>query len=184
MEKAKARREIARKVAALSPCERAEKSHRIIAGLWATPQFGEARVVMLFASMPDEFDTFPLIEEAMARGKTVVLPKVQADGEMLACRVQAGELKPGAFGIIEPSADGAVGLSEIDFCLVPARAFDTSGTRLGRGGGYYDRFLCKPGFRAFRCGAAFEEQIVGEVPREPHDVPVQMVVTDRRVIMA
>lgn len=183
MEKAKARREAARKVAALSAAERAEKSRRIIAGLWATPQFAEARVVMLFASMPDEFDTFPLIETAMARGKTVVLPKVLAEGEMAACRVEAAGLTPGAYGILEPAADAAIDVSEIDFCLVPARAFDASGGRLGRGAGYYDRFMCKPGFRAFLCGAAFEEQIIGEVPREPHDVPVQMVVTDVRVIV-
>ncbi|HUW34703.1 MAG TPA: 5-formyltetrahydrofolate cyclo-ligase [Planctomycetota bacterium] len=185
MEKAEARKEIKRRIAALSPAERTEKSARIREKLLALPEFAEAGVVMLFASMADEADTFGIIEAALAAGKTVVLPKVEPNGRVMTARCVtnvASDTTPGAFGILEPAGGDAVEASRIDFCLVPARAFDRLGRRLGRGAGCYDRFMADPGFKAFRCGIAFREQILEHVPDEQHDLPVELIVTDDELI--
>lgn len=184
MEKAQARSEIKRRIAALSSGERFLKSTRIRMRLSSEHHYADARVVMLFSPMDDEVDTSPLIEAALAAGKTVLLPKInERTREMAACPISdfAADTASGTYGILEPHGDPA-DVSAIDFCLVPARAFDRTGARLGRGAGYYDRFMADPRFRAFRCGIAFHEQILDEVPHEPHDLPVQMIVTDEETI--
>jgi len=184
VEKAEARTEIKRRVAALSPAERAAKNTLIREKLLAVPEFARASVVMLFASMADEADTLGIIDAALAAGKTVVLPKVGKSGVMTVhcVRSVAADTAPGVYGILEPAGGEGVDASRIDFCLVPARAFDRSGRRLGRGAGYYDRFMSDPGFKAFRCGIAFREQIIEQVPHEPHDLPVELIVTDDGII--
>lgn len=186
MEKAEARKEVRRRIAALSPAERAAKARRIKERLLRVPEFAAAKVVMLFASMPDEADTRPIIEAALKAGKTVVLPRVnEATRDMAACRVKdlTADTAAGSYGIREPLGAAAVAVSAIDFCLLPARAFDRQGRRLGRGAGYYDRFMASPGFRAFRCGIAFHAQIMEAVPHDEHDIPVQMIVTDEELIV-
>lgn len=184
MEKAQAREHIKRAVSALSTGERAEKSDRIRDALLKLPEFAGAKVVMLFASMPDEVDTLPIISAALEAGKTVALPKVLSrTREMIACPITDldEDTSAGVFGILEPTA-AAADVCTIDFCLVPARAFDRLGRRLGRGAGYYDRFMADPTFRATRCGIAFTEQILEAVPCQPHDLPVHIIVTDAEVI--
>ena len=171
-------------MSALPPAERAEKSLLIRDAVLRLPEYAAAHIVMLFAAMPDEVDTFPIIESALDARKLVVLPKVFAESRrMIACPIEApAELSAGAYGILEPPGDAGAAPSEIDFCLVPARAFDRSGGRLGRGAGYYDRFMASPGFRAFRCGIAFHAQLLESVPAAEHDLPVHAVVTELEVI--
>ena len=185
MEKAQAREHIKRAVSALSPCERARKSEHIKDALLQLPEFAGAKVVMLFASMPDEVDTLPIISAALEAGKTVVLPKVLSRAkEMITCPIADldKDTCAGVYGILEPTGDTAADIITIDFCLVPARAFDRLGGRLGRGAGYYDRFMADPAFRAARCGIAFSVQILDTVPSQPHDLPVHIIVTDDGVI--
>lgn len=185
MEKTEARSEVKRRIDALSPGQRIEKSRRIATQLLRTPEFTAARVVMLFASMPDEADTRPIIDASLAAGKTVLLPRVDPKTrQMAACPIKdvATDTAPSTYGILEPVGSICVAAAAIDFCLVPARAFDRSGGRLGRGAGYYDRFMADHAFRAFRCGIAFQEQIIDAVPHEAHDLPVQMIVTDSEII--
>jgi len=185
VEKAEARTEIKRRVAGLTAAVRAAKSERIRERLLAVPEFARAKVVMLFASMADEADTLGIIDAALSAGKTVVLPKVDGKARVMTAhpvRSMAADTAPGVFGILEPAGTEAVDPAEIDFCLVPARAFDRLGRRLGRGAGYYDRFMAHPGFRAFRCGIAFREQVMDDVPHEPHDLPVEMIVTDEEIM--
>ena len=88
----------------------------------------------------------------------------------------------GSFGIGEPAAGEAWPIEDIDLIVVPAVAYDRRGRRLGRGGGFYDRFLARGGLRARTCGLAFAQQIVQELPAESHDYPVEIVVTDREVL--
>ncbi|NQT20022.1 MAG: 5-formyltetrahydrofolate cyclo-ligase [Planctomycetes bacterium] len=185
MEKAQAREHIRRAVTALSAAGRAEKSRRISDALLKLPEFAGAKVVMLFASMADEADTLPIIRAALEAGKTVVLPKVlQQTREMIACPITNvdDDMHAGGYGILEPTSNTPADVGTIDFCLVPARAFDRLGGRLGRGAGYYDRFMADPAFRAVRCGIAFGEQILETVPSQPHDLPVHVILTDTEVI--
>ena len=125
----------------------------------------------------------------LARAKTLVLPKVnRATRDLDLFRVGAPEteLEPGVFGIREPvpSRCAPASLDAVDFVLVPGVVFDARGGRIGRGAGYYDRLLarCRPGTRLV--AAAFEVQVVDEVPREPHDRRVDLVVSELRVYPA
>ena len=91
------------------------------------------------------------------------------------------DLKTGQFGIREPAdACPLIPLNRLDFVLVPGVAFDLQGRRLGRGKGYYDRLLAE--VRGKTCGVAFDEQIVEELPLEPHDVLVNCILTPTRWI--
>jgi 5-formyltetrahydrofolate cyclo-ligase len=184
VEKKKARAEIKRRIKALTPHQRSEKSSRIAQRVVRLPEFLEANTVMLFVSLKDETDTMAIVRAALEAGKTVLMPKVFAEeARMAACPIaDVDELKLGAFGIPEPAVETYVPPEEIDFCLVPARAFDRLGARLGRGAGYYDRFMSDGAFRAFCCGIAFSEQILEEVPVDCHDLPVKAIVTDAETI--
>ena len=85
-------------------------------------------------------------------------------------------------GLRQPADGQQNPLDEIDLIVTPGLAFDRLGNRLGRGGGYYDRFLSADGLRAVTCGLAFAEQVVEKLPTGPGDRAVQMIVTDREVL--
>ena len=123
----------------------------------------------------------------MVAGKRVCLPRADWEsGQIDPFEVADWEngLIEGRHGIREPGIDAPiVPLGEVDLIIVPALAFDEAGRRLGRGGGFYDRFLERTGGRAFTFGLAFDEQVVAEVPSEAHDATVDAVATDRRLIM-
>ena len=185
MEKAQAREEIARRLARLSPEARRDASACIRRRIADLPEFRRAATVLLFLSIADEADTFPLIADALAAGKAVAVPKVDARRRRMdACvlRDPARGLAPGPFGILEPRTAEIVEPAAIDFVLVPARGFDREGNRLGRGGGYYDRYMAGPGFRAVRCGIAFAAQVLDHLPHAPHDLPVDLLVTEDGVL--
>jgi len=88
------------------------------------------------------------------------------------------DLAPGVYGILEPQSSEVVEPGAIDFVLVPARGFDRHGNRLGRGGGYYDRYMSHPDFRALRCGIAFAVQLLDTLPHDEHDLPVHLLLTE------
>ena len=138
-----------------------------------------ARSVMLFAPLPEELDVWPLLASALAAGKQVALPRfVAATRNYEACWILNPEtdIREGHFGIREPCSRCArVSPGKLDLILVPGVAFDLQGHRLGRGKGYYDQLLGV--LRASTCGVAFEEQIVDEIPLEPHDVRLNCILT-------
>ena len=91
------------------------------------------------------------------------------------------DLTETAMGIREPVAGVPIPVSLIDLIVVPGLGFDEEGNRLGRGQGFYDRFLSHPDMRAVKCAVGFEDQVCAEIPRSPHDVRVEMLVTDAQV---
>ncbi len=170
---------------ALSQERRERLSAAICARAAALPELEAAETLLLFGSFRTEIDTQPLIAWALARGRTVCLPRVLAPRVMAAYRVAdlGADLEPGAWGIPEPR----VGLPEIppealDAVVVPGAAFDVEGRRCGYGGGFYDTYLplTRPGVP--RVALAFEAQIVDEVACESHDLAVDAIVTEIRVI--
>lgn len=184
MEKKAARAEIRRRIQHLTAEERAEKSRRASALLRSLPEFQRARCVLLFVSLPDEVDTVPLIHQALSDSKAVVLPRCEpAERRLALCAVRdfSRDLAPGALGIQEPVGYNTVQPGAIDLAIIPGRAFDERGQRLGRGAGYYDRLLADADFRAVRCGLVFEEQVLPAVPTDAHDEPVDIIVTDRAI---
>jgi 5-formyltetrahydrofolate cyclo-ligase len=179
------RAEIKRRVEALSAHERRVRSEAVALRVLDLPEFRRARAVMLFASMPDEVDTSPIIAGALTAGKRVALPRCRPDGRELAVveiHDPTADLAAGHYGIPEPVGRDAVDPGDLDFVLVPGRAFDRAGARLGRGAAYYDRFLAGAAAGATRCAVCFDCQLVDAVPRDPHDVSVQIIVTESGVV--
>ena len=165
---------------------RAEASRALCASIAALPSFARASTVLLTAPFRSEWNAEPLIDLALAQGKTVALPRVIEPARMLElCRIAdaARDIVLGWKGIPEPASDcGRVELADVDWVLVPGVAFDRDGARLGYGGGYYDRLLPLLPARAPRVAGAFHAQIVDEVPRAPHDITMDVVVTERGVL--
>ena len=155
-------------------------SAEIVEKLWQ--QIGESRVVMAFWPLPDEVDVRPLIDRLVAEGRTVVLPKVTGDETMELRRYTSqADLSEGAFHILEPVGEPFVDYEQIDVALVPGVAFDAAGHRLGRGRGYYDRFLAehlapRTSHLAPRLiGVCFPFQRVAVVPVDAHDVVLDQI---------
>lgn len=142
------------------------------------PLLREARTIVAYYSLDDEVDTHGLIDDLLADGKTVYLPRVVSDSEMVLCRYTgADSLQVGAYGIMEPVGAVMPPDASIDVVLVPGMAFDAAGHRLGRGKGYYDRFLSAlPTPRPLLLGVCFDFQKVDNVPTEACDVSVDKVV--------
>ena len=182
--KAALRREVAARLKALPAAELAERGRRAAERLERVDAFRRAESLMLYASMPDEIDTAGLIDRLLAAGRKVYLPVCDAAaGDMRAVRVadRGRDLVAGRFGILEPRPGlEAAPPGGIDFVLVPGRAFDRAGRRLGRGGGYYDRFLAGAG--AFRAAVALDLQIFPEVPAGARDRRVELVATESELI--
>jgi len=154
------------------------------ARLVAEPEWLEAGTVLLYAAMPDEVATLPLIRLALAEGKRISLPACDTSCRTIVAREVRDperELLPGAYGIYEPErACAVVPPGQIDLAIVPGRAFDAAGRRVGRGGGYYDRLLSD--FRGRTVALAFDCQIFREVPVDAHDVAVDAIVTESRTL--
>lgn len=147
------------------------------------PRLAEARTILAYYSLSDEVNTHQLIEDLLADGKTVLLPTVIGEGEMewhVYSSVSA--LKNGAFGIGESEGDLYSDFSQETsssekqmIALVPGVAFDAAGRRLGRGKGYYDRFLAAHPY-IYKIGVCFDFQKVPEMPADEQDVPVDEVI--------
>jgi 5-formyltetrahydrofolate cyclo-ligase len=139
---------------------------------------------MLYLSTPHELDTAPIALKCWQAGKSVVVPKVSWDQRrMLPVEIsslQAGMQTTGP-GIREPVTGKPIPVDFIDIVIVPGLGFTASGHRIGRGMGFYDRFLAQPQFIGLSCGLAFEDQIVAELPVLDHDVPLSMLATDRGI---
>jgi 5-formyltetrahydrofolate cyclo-ligase len=161
---------------------RARRSAAVSARVIALPCWQSARSVALFASMPDEFDTRALLDDAAARGLDVAMPVV-AEGRVLTFRwlVRGGERFPtamSAYGIDEPTDEApAVDLATLDVVIVPALAMDPRGHRLGFGRALYDNTLVLM-TKAARVATVFAFQMIAEVPDEAHDQRVHFIVTD------
>lgn len=142
------------------------------------PVWRTANTVLLYSPLKDEVDVRPLIAEAVAAHKRVLLPVV--DGDNLTLRIYEGEksMAKGAFGIMEPTGSlfHVNRYNEIGLAIIPGMAFDSKGHRLGRGKGYYDRLL--PHLpQTFLMGVCFHFQLLDDVPSEPHDVLMHSVVS-------
>lgn len=139
-------------------------------------RWGAARTVLLYHALPDEVDTRLLLEAARLEGKTVLLPVVA--GDVLQLRRYEGTLREGAFHILEPTSSSPLfeRYGDIDLAVIPGMGFDGLGHRLGRGKGYYDKLLCHCR-GVYKVGVCFGFQRFGEIPSEPHDIPMDEVVS-------
>jgi 5-formyltetrahydrofolate cyclo-ligase len=179
------RRQLREKLASLTPARRHAKSLAAASFLTSQSVFDAARVVMLYLSTPEEVDTAPIALRCWQSGKQVVVPKVSWDQRrMLPVEIsslQTGLTNSSGLGIREPIAGKPIPVDLIDLVIVPGLGFTETGYRIGRGMGFYDRFLAQSDFVGRSCGLAFEEQLVDHLPVLDHDVPLSMLVTDQGV---
>lgn len=175
MDKAAVRREIIEKLKNMTDEEKARSNDNIFKKILKLPEFSTSKVIFLYISVGNEADTLRLFNLSLEMGKRVCIPKCEGKGIMRAIEVFGeDDLIPDKYGI--PSAEGEeISPSNIDFTIVPAVAFEKSGKRLGRGGGYYDRFLKK--LDAFTVGICHPCQILDEIETEEHDIPVKLVIS-------
>ncbi|WP_139491905.1 5-formyltetrahydrofolate cyclo-ligase [Brevibacillus dissolubilis] len=183
--KKECRKQVLQARALLTPQEHAERSEKAARQLLMLPELAEAKHIMLFYPFRDEIDTRSLLEKWRAQGRQVWLPLTIPSEHLIIPYVYDGEhtLRTGAYGISEPDPERAApaDLSLLDAVIVPGVAFDQTGGRLGYGGGYYDRFFEKIENRVHRIGYGFSVQITENVPAEPHDRRMHLIVTDQDV---
>lgn len=129
-------------------------------------------VVALFAPLSDEVQIQELVKHAPCR---VVLPRVEGD-DMEFFDYTHNRLAEGSFGILEPQGGESCPAEKIDLMVVPGVAFTKEGERLGRGKGFYDKYLSRTGFRAFCIGVCYAHQLLDHLPTEPHDRRMDMVI--------
>lgn len=151
------------------------QSVNILAALEAHPAFRAANTVLLYHSLKDEVDTHEFIKKWSGE-KRILLPVVKGDDLELRIYTGPQDMKIGAYGIEEPVGETFTDYAEIDFIAVPGVAFDREGNRLGRGKGYYDRLLPRiPS--AFKAGICFPFQLIDQVPTEPFDICMDIIIT-------
>jgi len=207
--KAEVRRQVSHVLAGLPLGRRRDTGIAVARRLATLPPVLRARTIMAFLSLPTEVDTWPTIQWAWREGKRIVIPRIEAGPEegdaplrqrrmvAVALDLPAGRhgaadipaaadhpaVRPGALGILEVPGAAPVPVAEIDVVLVPCQAVDRRGNRLGKGGGFYDRFLADPDLRAETIALAFHEQLLDEVPVAEGDRRIRRLVTDEEILV-
>lgn len=177
MNKERIRARIKAQKALLSQAERLEAARAAFALLERHASFLMASRILMYHSLPDELPTLEFIDKWHGT-KQFFLPRVNGVNlEILP--YDKSRLRLGAFQIEEPQGDDVADVSEIEMIVVPGVAYDRKGNRVGRGKGYYDRLLATS--RAVKVGLAYDFQMVDEIDAEPHDVRVDVVITERGV---
>ncbi len=172
-------------MARLSPTELHERSVRACSRLAETPEYERAEILMVFLSLPAEIDTTPLVLRAWRDRKRVLAPKVSWEQRrMLPIEIRSlgDDVRESPLGLREPAEGVPIPVADIDMVIVPGLGFDRLGNRIGRGRGFYDRFLAHRDWQGVAGGLAFQEQVVDHVPVSEHDMQVDMLVTDTEVV--
>ena len=177
MKKDEARRRIKAQKSLLDAAERATAARRVFEVLEQTAAFLMSDNILMYHSLPDELSTLEFIDK-WSKKKHFFLPRVNGVNlEILP--YDRSSLRLGAFHIEEPQGDEVCSIDDVELVIVPGVAYDRACNRVGRGKGFYDRLLADS--RADKIGVAYDFQVVDEIDVEPHDVGVDMVITDRGV---
>lgn len=172
----------------LSDNDRHEKSVSVMNNFLGLPELQQWTTLFMYVNFRSEVETVKLIRGLLRQqGMRVAVPLVDASAvSMIPLLIEDPEkdLAPGYYNIPEPDPRKSLWLkaSEIDAAIIPGSVFDIHGGRLGYGGGYYDRFLSNDAPQARRIGFAFELQLVDKVPLEPHDQPLDILITEKRIV--
>lgn len=177
-EKQALRRHIREQLKSLAPGEKSRMDAALFENVSAHPAFQAADTVLCYVSLPFEPDTRRLIAHAWEQGKQTAFPVCTAPGEMQFYLAHSwDELTAGAYGIPEPAGRQVPCITDRTVCLVPGFAFTADGRRLGKGGGYYDRFL-EQHPELCTLGLTYQFMLQEDIPCEPHDRGVKTVITD------
>ncbi len=171
----------------IAPAERARAAGRIHRRLLAIPEYRRAGWIGFYCAFRSEVETAALLRRALREGKRVAVPMTIWRGRSLVfseVRDPERDLIPGTHGIPEPRPDALrpIAVEALDLLIVPGVGFDLSGLRLGYGMGFYDRLFHRLPGRVHRVALAFERQVVPVLPAGKRDLPVDVIVTEERVI--
>ncbi|MDD3276568.1 MAG: 5-formyltetrahydrofolate cyclo-ligase [Kiritimatiellales bacterium] len=171
--------EIRKQIAALRPDFQILEtlSASVIKKFQSLELFRSARSIGAYIPLPDEVNLSPLFESLQT---TFYIPAVDETAGIYRMARLTTELKKGRFGILEPAVPVFAAEDELDLILVPGIAFDRTGRRIGRGGGFYDRLL--PQYSAVRAGICFDFQCLEEIPAEIHDIRMDWLVTETQIL--
>lgn len=167
----------------LTPEEARTASLRVQQAFVASPEFARARMIALYAPIHGEIDTGEVMRAALAAGKRVLFPAVCGEALRFYCVTGQDELRRGAFGVYEPcSSQQAIPPDAADVIVMPGVAFDLSGRRIGYGKGFYDRAVHHLEGQGRLVGFCHDFQLVEEIAGEPHDVAIDLIFTDQRIV--
>ena len=162
--------------------KRLEKSSIIQKKLFNMDEFAKASHILFYASTDEEVITTHMITESLKLGKTVGLPYIDSTSSTILPRVIQdfkNDIEIGPYEIKQPRIKPNNEMSSIDMVIVPGVAFDLEGNRLGRGGGYYDRFLSSLSKQTITVGLAYDVQMFDHLPSlQDHDIPVMHILTN------
>lgn len=184
------RDDMRQRLRALDEAEAIARSMDVCKRVASWDVFQRAGVVMLYLPIGGEVDVAGLALRAFQDGKSVCVPRMDwKHRQMTAVEIRGfdDDFEQRHHGVREPMSGRTIAVEEIDLVAVPGLAFDPSCRRLGRGGGFYDRFLAHPSLGAkgvSLCGVCFDFQVIDEAPAEEHDVPLTAIATDRRLVTA
>ena len=181
------RNEIAKRLDALSDSEISKKNAIITDRLFDFANFLEAKISLLYMSLPHEVKTHEIIKRCLSFNKIVVLPAfIEDTHRMKLMKIDNldSSLRPGPRGVLEPNPARCklVPIEHIDIAIIPGIAFDEKGGRIGSGEGYYDRLIPDLAITTRKVALAFEEQIIQQIPMESHDKHVDIIITNERII--
>ena len=164
----------------ISPAFANKSANAVLHHLENIAIFKESKNILLYSSLPDELDTAPIIDACQSQGKDIYLPRVEGD-DIVILKANDAHLAIGSYNIYEPIGDNIItDNSIIDLAIIPGMAFDQNGNRLGRGKGYYDRFLSN--FNGTTVGIGYDFQLLDAIPTEAHDKRMDWIVTPNSVI--
>ena len=184
-EKILLRKEMRARRKSLTEFERETFSNEIVKKFLAQEVYQNSKIVMAYVSTPEEVQLQKLFVDAFNNKKILAVPFITGKGEMQAVEVPNFDaLEIGEFGILTVRADlrKFIQPEKLNCVIVPGAAFDLNFNRLGLGGGYYDKFLPRAG-QAKKIALAYDFQIVETVPVEPHDFKVDMIISEKRILI-
>ncbi|MFW5826567.1 MAG: 5-formyltetrahydrofolate cyclo-ligase [Alkalispirochaeta sp.] len=181
-DKQQLRDEATRRIGEIPPEQRIVLDAQIATHVTHTPFWSDSEIVMGYVALDDEVDLQAIFRTAHREGKAIALPRIDAGSDVMEfrqVREYPASLERHPLGFLQPSAVAPVVSAPLrSIILVPGRMFDRAGYRIGRGRGYYDRYLSHVPAAAVTVGIGYAVQLVQTVPRDPADVPLQIVVTD------
>ena len=179
-EKSALRRRMGERAAGISFYQRQRESEQVCHLLSQQDAYRRAHVIMAYLALPSELNIDCLIELAWRHGKQVVAPRIatrRKDMDIIKVTNLQSGMRMGPYQIREPVGDQVCPIESLSLVIVPGIAFDDRGNRLGRGGGYYDRFLSRLSGQTICCGAGFRSQMIDAVIHDNHDVRLDALVT-------
>lgn len=180
--KSNLRKQVLSKRNSLVKGEILEKSRLIADRFLGLPIVDKGETFLLYSAIKSEVSTRLIAESLLESGKTVAFPRMTGNNRMSLHKISSlDDLTDRQWSIPEPDENAPeIKPHEVDIAVIPGIAFDRHRCRLGWGGGYYDRFLSQS--KCFSIGLAFDLQVVDDVPVEDHDHPLDMIITETRVL--